>query len=87
MSKKKKIGEVEIFYIQGNCNNKTQEEIAEIIGVNSKDIEEIYLKSKRKSNDKFQKYSGTTSMTEAQSSITTVRSNKNSFDEKNIHRL
>lgn len=85
MSKKKKIGEVEIFYIQGNCQTKTQDEIANILGVDSKDIEEIYLKAKKKSNDKFQRYSGTTSMTESQSCVRTV--SKNNPLEQNIHRL
>ena len=87
MSKKKKIGEVEIFYIHGNCQTKTQEEIATIIGVDSKDIEEIYSKAKRKSNDKFQRYSGTTSMTESQSIAVSKKTDKNILSEKNIHRL
>lgn len=85
MAKKKNIGEVEIFYIQGNCQTKTQDEIAAIIGVDSKDIEEIYLKAKKKSNDKFQRYSGTTSMTESQSCIRTV--NRTNPSQENIHRL
>lgn len=85
MAKQKKIGEVEIFYIEGNCHNKTQEELAKIIGVNVEDISEIYLKSKKKSNDKFQRYSGTTSMTQAQSSVTPSKTRTNI--QNNIHKL
>ena len=85
MAKKKVIGEVEDFYIQGNCQTKSQEEIASILNVLPHEIEDLYNKYKKISNDKFQRYNGTTSMTESQSS---KRTKKGQFiDEKNIHRL
>lgn len=85
MAKKKIIGEVEKFYIEGNCLSKTQEEIAKILNVDSIDIDEIYKKAKAKKSNHFQTYRGTVAMTEAQASVETKKSTY--VDEKNIHRL
>lgn len=86
MAKKKFIvGEVEKYYIEGNCLAKSQEEIARIFNVDPSEIEDAYKKAKAKRSNHFQTYKGTVAMTEAQSSIETKKPTY--VDEKNIHRL
>jgi hypothetical protein len=85
MVKKKKFTEIELFYIEGNCLSKSLDEISKILNIDQKEIEDIYLKAKKRNSDKFQRYSGTTCMTESQSMVSSKKSSN--IDEKNIHRL
>ena len=93
MSKKKTLNEVELFYIKENCLTMSLSEIAEKINTDSKNIIELYEKFKKEKNLSFQKYSGTTSMTQAQSSkdddIPKTNQNEAFFQryKNNIHKI
>lgn len=92
MAKMKKLTEIEIFYIEGNCLNMSLEEISKKLDVSQEFIKDIYEKTKKQKNLSFQTYSGTVAMTAAQSSKDDdTRSNENkAFLEKyknNIHKI
>lgn len=68
MAKNKKLGEVELYYIEGNCLKMSLEEISEKLNINKESIREIYEKTKKQKNLSYQTYSGTVAMTASQSS-------------------
>lgn len=92
--KRKKMTDVEIFYIEGNCLKMSLDEISEKLNVNKELIADIYDKHKKQKTLNFKTHSGTTSMTESQSVNDDVESNK--IDQKqaflkrynkNIHKI
>ena len=93
MAKFKKITEVELFYIQGNCMNMSVDEIAQKLNTNKENIIEIYEKTKKQKSLSFQTYSGTVAMTASQSSKDDTTNNLNENQEfmkkykNNIHKI
>jgi len=93
MAKFKKITEVELFYIQGNCMNMSVDEIAQKLNTNKENIIEIYEKTKKQKSLSFQTYSGTVAMTASQSSKDDTANNLNENQEfmkkykNNIHKI
>lgn len=68
MAKNKKLSEVELYYVEGNCLKMSLEEISEKLNINKESIREIYEKTKKQKNLSYQTYSGTVAMTASQSS-------------------
>lgn len=93
MPKQKKLTDIEIFYLEGNCLKFSLEEMAEKLNVNKENIRDFYEKTKIKKNLSFQTYSGTVAMTESQSSKDDNSNNQEynkAFMEKyknNIHKI